>query len=191
MLKGTPINKGKYDIYPLESVTGVLYITSRSPKFISGHVRMRGTENGAYPQNYKNMIMEIFGDSDNAIEVCSGSVKKELNLYTVDINPETPCGLVGDAQKLNCRDDEFDRWYCDPPYNEKNAANMYNTKMPDISLLLKEGARVVKPDSLLFLLLGPVNRQFVPSSLMRIGLIFITVVPNNELRALHIYQKSL
>jgi hypothetical protein len=54
---------------------------------------------------------------------------------------------------------------------------------------LKAGARVCKNGALLFLLLGPKNYQMCPKGVKRIGLILITVVPNNEIRALNIYQK--
>jgi hypothetical protein len=66
---------------------------------------------------------------------------------------------------------------------------MYGTSLPDVGKLLKATARVVKPKSLIFLLLGNVNRQAVPTDLKRIGHITISVVPNNESRALHIYYK--
>ena len=39
----------------------------------------------------------------------------------------------------------------------------------------------------MFLLLGPQNYQICPPGVKRIGWIAITVVPNNELRALHIF----
>ena len=87
------------------------------------------------------------------------------------------------------QDENFDRWYCDPPYNEANALKMYGTEMPSRQKLLKEGARVIKKCSLMFFLLGAVNYQYSPNEIERIGMIFITVVPNNEIRTLNIYHK--
>ena len=55
--------------------------------------------------------------------------------------------------------------------------------------LLKEGARVIKKGSLMFFLLGATNYQICPDEIERVGMIFITVVPNNELRTLNIYHK--
>lgn len=49
--------------------------------------------------------------------------------------------------------------------------------------------RVCNVGSFLFLLLGPKNYQMCPQGVKRIGWIAITVVPNNELRALNIYYK--
>jgi hypothetical protein len=41
----------------------------------------------------------------------------------------------------------------------------------------------------MFLLLGPQNYQWHPEGVKRIGWIAITVVPNNEVRALNIFFK--
>ena len=91
---------------------------------------------------------------------------------------------------LYLQNETFDRWYCDPPYNEVNALKMYDTRMPSRQKLLKEGARVIKKGSLMFFLLGAVNYQICPGEIERIGMIFITVVPNNEIRTLNIYCKK-
>ncbi len=69
------------------------------------------------------------------------------------------------------------------------AFRMYHTPLPITSKLLTAGARVVKPGSLMFLLLGPQNYQYCPKGIKRIGWICCTIVPNNELRALHIFYK--
>jgi hypothetical protein len=41
----------------------------------------------------------------------------------------------------------------------------------------------------MFLLLGSQNYQWHPKGVKRIGCIVLTVVPNNEFRALNIYYK--
>jgi hypothetical protein len=66
---------------------------------------------------------------------------------------------------------------------------MYGTDLPNFKRLVEAGARVCKVGSLLFLLLGPDNYQHVPEGVMRVGLIYISVIPNNETRALNIYYK--
>jgi hypothetical protein len=65
-----------------------------------------------------------------------------------------------------------------------SAQEMYGTDLPITGHLLRAGARVCKVGSLFFLLLGPQNYQWCPPGVKRIGWISITVVPNNELRAL-------
>src|SRR5712691_4160544 len=69
------------------------------------------------------------------------------------------------------------------------AKTMYNIALPSPMKLLKAGARVCKTGSLMILLLGPKNYQRHPEGVKRIGCIAITVVPNNEFRALNIYYK--
>jgi len=66
---------------------------------------------------------------------------------------------------------------------------MYGTTLPSLIKLLQAGARVCRVGSLMFLLLGPQNYQWHPKGLKRIGWIAITVVPNNEVRALNIFYK--
>ena len=108
----------------------------------------------------------------------------------MDIRPDVNPNHVADGQDMPIFQDEtFDRWYCDPPYNEENALKMYDTRLPSRQKLLKEGARVIKKGSLMFFLLGAVNYQYCPKEIERIGMIFITIVPNNEIRTLNIYHK--
>lgn len=183
----------QYFLMTAHPATGILYVTANSPNFISGHLRLRGRGRGQYPYKYLEMINSIFGKEDNTIEVCSGSVRgrgSSCTCFTVDINPETRPDLVADAQILDgVSNNEFSRWRCDPPYNENTAQKMYRTNLPVTGELLKAGARVCRIGSLLFLLLGPQNYQWCPPGVKRIGWIAITVVPNNELRALHIFYK--
>lgn len=64
------------------------------------------------------------------------------------------------------------------------ARKIYGTDLPKPIRLLEARARVCKKDSLLFLLLGPVNYQWHPKGTKRIAYIDTTVVPNNEVRCL-------
>ena len=169
---------------------------------------MRGKNRGSYPYRYLEIIDNIFGAEENTIEVCSGSIGKGASVittyeqksnslmiakespYTVDINPDIKPDLVADGQDLiGIPNRKFDRWRCDPPYNAKTAKLMYGTDLPDTIKLLKPGARVCKVGSLMFLLLGPQNYQWHPAGVKRIGYVNITVVPNNENRALNIFYK--
>jgi hypothetical protein len=175
--------------------TGILHITQNSPDFISGHIRVRGRENGSYPYKYLEMIDMIFGSENKTIEVCSGLIRKynanrNSEYFTVDINPKNNPDLVEDGQTLSSLpSNNFNRWRCDPPYNAATARNMYGTDLPAPLKLVKAGARVCKVGSLMFLLLGPKNYQMYPQGIKRIGWIALTVVPNNEVRSLHVYYK--
>lgn len=181
-----------YSMYCLHTASGVLYVTKESPHYISGHLRLLGRDNGRYPRSYKRLVTELFGSSQNmeVIELCSGQVEPGFNFYTVDINPDKHPTLVCDAQNLP-KDlyNRFDRLFCDPPYNEETAERMYGTNLPNFGQLLKSGSNVVKSKSLLFFLLGNENLQSCPKTLDKIGQIFCTVIPNHEVRALHIYYK--
>ena len=66
---------------------------------------------------------------------------------------------------------------------------MLGTDLPDPIKLLKVRARVCKPGSQMFLLLGPQNYPWHLDGIKRIGHIDITTVSNNKIRALNIYQK--
>ena len=178
-------------VIALRSATGIVYVTYNSPQFISGHLRLRGRNNGSYPYNFKESIIELFGSvpsGEEEIEVCSGTINKfnsPCGLTTVDINPEKEAHYTMDAQALpKDRDSRFTRWHCDPPYSQKAAKEMYGlTELLSMSRLLIEGVRVTKPGGLLFLLLGAKNMQWCPDSLIRIGWIGITIVPNQGIRS--------
>jgi hypothetical protein len=185
---------GRYSLFALDSAVGAGYITHSSPHYISGHLRLLGKNNGKYPHKIKELINELFGScpsSSEELEVCSGEVVAKSNLVTVDINPAKNPSYVLDGQHLPKEwNNHFGRWNCDPPYSEHAAKEMYGTDMPSITKLLSEGARVTESGGLLFLLLGAKNMQWHPESVTRIGWLGITVVPNQEIRALHCYVKK-
>jgi hypothetical protein len=173
-----------YKICRAEPATGIIYVINN---FISGHLRLLGKGGGAYPHKYLEMIDSVFGKDDNTIEVCAG-MNTVKDAVTVDIRLSTNPHVLDDAQKLSRVKEKFTRWRCDPPYNAKTAKEMYGTAMPSYIKLLKAGARVIEPGSLMFLLCTT-NYQHHPEGVKRIGLILITIVPNNEIRALNIYLK--
>ena len=181
-----------YSIVTTNPATGILYVSERNPEFISGHIRVRGKDEGRYPYNYLEMIDNVFGFEPNTIEVCSRDVKPDgiRTAFTVDINPAFNPSMTADAQTLEgIQPNYFSRWRADPPYSDNTASKMYGTGLPSPIKLLNAGSRVCKIGALMFLLLGPSNYQHHPKGVKRIGLIFITVVPNNELRALNIFYK--
>ena len=170
---------------------GALFITRDNPSFISGQIRVRGKSGGQYPYRLTHALDYVFGFESNTIEVCSGKVTGMIDgITTVDINPKNHPSIIDDGEILSkVPSGVYNRWRSDPPYNRNTAANMYGTGCPSPIKLLKAGARICKPGALLFLLLGPTNYQPHPPELKRIGLITLTVVPNNELRCLNIYYK--
>jgi len=187
-------NNNRFYTILASPASGVLHVNEESQYFIHGSISMRGKGGGSYPYNYLEMIDYIFGAEENTIEVCSGSIKgrnasSTFAPFTVDINPAMKPDYVGDAQKLDgISSGIFNRWRGDPPYNNKTARKMYGTELPSPIRLLEAGARVCKPGSLMFLLLGN-SYQHHPKGVKRIGCIAISVIPNNEVRFLNIYLK--
>ena len=193
LIRCQTIKQNGYTYIPCTPAQGVLYITNDNPDFISGQVRMRGKDEGRYPYKYLEMIDAVFGSEYNTIEVCSRSIpgiNQRGSCFTIDINSECSPDLVTDGQVLQeIPDNKFNRWRCDPPYNENTARKMYGTSLPKTSRLLQAGARVCKPGSLMFLLLGPTNYQPCSPGVKRIGFVPISIIPNNEFRVLNIFLK--
>lgn len=192
LVKKDIIRDGSYSIFRTDPCKGVCFITDETPYFIHGRMAVKGNGGGAYPDHYLEMIDSVFGKEPNTIEVCSRTVKvdSERTAFTVDINPNFNPSIVGDAQVLpGIPPNTYNRYRADPPYNPDTAKNMYGTDLPNFKRMVEAGARVCKAGSLMFLLLGPENYQHVPEGVMRVGLIYISVIPNNETRALNIYYK--
>src|SRR2546430_16877976 len=78
-----------YFIIPANRTTGILYITENSTDYISGHLRLRGKQHGSYSFRYLKMIDNIFGQKENIIEACNGSVM--WNCFTWDTKTYTEC----------------------------------------------------------------------------------------------------
>lgn len=129
-----------YFVVPASPAKGILFVTNDNHEFISGHIRVRGRENGGYPYNYPEMIDAMFGKENNTIEVSSGMIRKHNHnpCFTVDINPDTKPVLVDDGQTLDSIPSfKFSRWRCDPPYNINTAKTMYGTDLPCLSNFLR------------------------------------------------------
>jgi hypothetical protein len=188
-VKGTEI--GEQIIFYAYPATGNITLKNN---FITGHLRMKGRDDGRYPYKYLQFINRVFDATSpvRTIEVCSNRIpglNKCGNCFTVDINPQYKPDLIADGQTLEgIKDNYFDRWRCDPPYKGKTAKEMYGTELPSLYKLLEAGARVVKPRSLMFLLCSQVQ-QPVPEGIKKIGIITISIVPTSEMRVLNIYIK--
>ena len=83
---------------------------------------MRGKNGGSYPYKLPELISNFFGEEENTIEVCSGSIKgRNASLspsspFTVDISPHLKPDYVADAQVLKgIANGTFARWQGDPP----------------------------------------------------------------------------
>jgi hypothetical protein len=191
-IKGVKLNDQL--VYDADPAEGNITLVNN---FLTGSLRMRGEGGGRYPHKYLEFINRVFDAASpgETIEVCSNRIpglNKCGNCFTVDINPKYKPDLVADGQDLAAiQANSFNRWRCDPPYNEVTAKEMYRCKLPSLYKLLEAGGRVLKPGSLMFLLCSQ-NVQsgtIGKGNIKRIGFINISVVPNNETRVLNIYVK--
>jgi len=182
------------DPYPL---TGSLFIPKTNMTFLRGKLEVRGKDEGRYPFGYLEFIDNVFGPEANSIELCSRTVQVDgkRTAFTVDINPAFKPSLVADARTfyklLPPGYPRFKRMRSDQPYNLKRADDFYGTKdvLPAPIDISRAASKVLEVGSLMFSLLGPRNYQHCPAGVMRVALIYISVVPNNETRALNIYYK--
>jgi len=175
---------GRYPYNYLEMIDYIFGKEENTIEVCSGSIRGRNAM--SVPES--NTTVEE--NKSSLLSIPQLALSQYSSCFTVDINPDTKPDYVADGQILDgIPNGIFSRWRCDPPYNAKTAKEMYRTDLPNPSQLLKAGARVCKPGSLMFLLLGPQNYQIHPKGVKRIGYIDISVVPNNEIRCLNIYYK--
>jgi hypothetical protein len=194
LVKCKTIRDADYTLFRTGPCKGVCFVTDDTRYFIHGRMAVKGNGGGAYPDHYLDMIDYVFGAEPNTIEVCSRTVEvdSKRTAFSVDLDPEKKFNpsLRTDGQVLQGVDNGiYSRYRADPPYNISTAKSMFGTDLPNFKRLVEAGARVCKVGSLLFLLLGPDNYQHCPAGVMRVGLITISVIPNNELRCLNVYYK--
>ena len=106
--------------------SGLLWITRNSPYFLQGGMTLTARKNGRYPYKYLDVLNYIFGyESGKTIEVCSGPNSNYPldSVVTIDINADNKPDIVDDAQELSkIKDNSFNRWRCDPPYNDRTGS---------------------------------------------------------------------
>lgn len=84
--------------------------------------------------------------SRRVLHVCSGGLDSETLGIRVDLRPETRPDLVADGTALPFADESFDAVLIDPPYSVEYARHLYGTNYPRPSALLREAARVLRPN---------------------------------------------
>ncbi len=95
---------------------------------------------GCYPLHFERRIKKLL-DTENYIHLFSGTAKTG---HTVDIKPELKPKTIANCENLPFEDNYFEGGFADPPYNEKFAKELYNTKYPKWGNWTKELVRVVK-----------------------------------------------
>ena len=64
----------------------------------------------------------------------------------VDINPEVKPDYIGDAHKLDIKDNRYDLVILDPPYDDEQATKLYKTPKLKYQQYIKEAVRVCKSE---------------------------------------------
>ena len=146
---------------------------------------------GAYPVGFLQRLDKIIGLKD----------KKVLTLFcgssdygdTIDIKPEVKPTFTVDVRKeLPIEDDIYDVVIADPPYDSLNITysdKLYKEQVVRPYSFVKEAVRVCKPNGFICIL-----HQLVYKTLdgtVRFAVIPITTGPNQRIRVLNIFCKTL
>ena len=103
---------------------------------------------GQYPPTFLKRALALFPDATNVLHCPSGTI--EGNGITVDLKTcdvRRPM-IQADAGSLPFADNTFDLWLSDPPYTSEDSAK-YGCKPFPLGLMIKEAARVIKPNGYL------------------------------------------
>jgi SAM-dependent methyltransferase len=101
---------------------------------------------GMYPSSLiPKLLPWLQCDRSKVLHVCSGGLPPGEGIR-VDIRPEAKPDIVADGRELPLEDSSVDAVLIDPPYSEHYARELYGTEYPRPSHLLREAARVVKPN---------------------------------------------
>lgn len=145
---------------------------------------------GQFPDGFLEDVirLQMLGDvtRDEILHVCSGTLGPRER-WTVDLRPEARASVVADGCALPFLDASFAAVMLDPPYSDAYARNLYGTENPKPSRLLREAARVVKPNGRIGLLhvavpITPEGCEFVRSFGVVPG-------PGFRIRAFTIYER--
>lgn len=100
---------------------------------------------GMYPKSFiPNILPWLRCDRRRLVHVCSGGLPPGEGIR-IDVRPEAFPDIVADGRHLPFEDGSVDALLIDPPYTEHYARDLYGVKYPRPAHLLREAARVVKP----------------------------------------------
>lgn len=100
---------------------------------------------GMYPRSFIPKILPwLRCGRRQVVHVCSGGLPPGEGIR-VDIRPEARPDILADGRHLPFEDGSVDALLIDPPYTEHYARDLYGVSYPRPAHLLREAARVVKP----------------------------------------------
>ncbi len=111
---------------------------------------------GRYPNGFiahvvANQFLGADVGRDDILHVCSGTLGP-VEKWTVDLRIEARPRIVAAGNRLPFADDTFKAVMLDPPYSDAYARDLYGVENPRPSWLLREAARVVRPNGRIGLL---------------------------------------
>ncbi len=142
---------------------------------------------GMYPASFIPKILPwLKCDRSEILHVCSGGLPPGEGIR-VDIRPEAKPDVVADGRALPFEDNSHAAALIDPPYTPHYAKELFGVEYPRPAHLLKEAARVVRPNGRIALV------HYIVANAPR-GAVFITAFGLSmgfgyPLRAVTIYEK--
>lgn len=146
---------------------------------------------GRYPRGFLQHVvrLQLLGDvgRDQILHVCSGTMS-ETEKWTVDIREAARPQIRASGTALPFRSETFMAIMIDPPYSDEYARNLYGVENPRPSWLLREAARVVRPNGRIGLL--HVAVPFAPPHCRLVNVYGVTTGLGYRIRAFTVFEKK-
>ena len=146
---------------------------------------------GRLPKGFLTWAYEMLRlrpGEQSVLHVCSGGLGPETRGVRVDIRPEVLPDVVADGRSLPFAAESFDAVLIDPPYSQEYAEHLYGTDYPRPSALLREAARVLRPNRFVGMVHFLVPRP--EPGLRFVEVRGITTGCGYRIRALTVFQKQ-
>ena len=143
---------------------------------------------GRFPQGFLAWVLRkdfLRAERNDVLHVCSGALRERL---AIDLRPEVKPAVVANGESLPFRNDSVAAVLMDPPYSDEYARNLYGTKNPRPSRLLREAARVVRPQGRIAMV--HVAVPMTPPGCSMVECVGVTTGAGFRIRALTIYEKE-
>jgi SAM-dependent methyltransferase len=102
---------------------------------------------GAYPVGFVEWAISCLQCRPaHVLHVCSGTLARDVGGVRIDLREAAQPCIVGDGRRLPFQNASFDGVLIDPPYTAEYARDLYGTGYPRPSALLREAARVIRPN---------------------------------------------
>ena len=151
---------------------------------------LRGCFPRGFLRRWHTAFIKFIPENTNQIlHVCSGGVPAVFG-KRLDISPLFNPDFLCNAEKMTPIKDETFTWaISDTPYNDDAASKYYQKPLVNKSKVLREMARVTKIGGFVGVL-DQIFPQGKPNCLKNIARIAVTSVPNLDIRAFTIFQKT-